>query len=449
MLENRWAVQPMEGWDANPAGLPSEDTLRRWRRFGSSGAQLIWGGEAVAVCASGRANPNQLFLDREGENAAGLERLRFALHEGHREQGLDPDRMCLGLQLTHSGRYARPEGRPRPQCAHHHPVLDARLEDAGAKLKLLSDGELEGIAERFVKAAVIAQRVGFDFVDIKVCHGYLLHELLSAHTRTGRYGGAFENRVSLFRAILEAVARDAPGLGLGVRVSLIDAPPFEPGQDGEGQKAPWPTSTEHASLGPRSFGFGTLSAGDPAELSAVLDDQLWQEPEAFLRLLPSLGVSLVNVTLSSPYWCPHWQRPAAYPPSDGYLPPEDPLAGVLRHLRVARRAKQVVPQMVVVGSGYSYLQEWLPHVAEHEVARGHVDFVGLGRSMLSYPDLPLDHLNGVGLKRKQICRTFSDCTTAPRNGLPSGCWPLDTHYKSRGDAAELKRIKAAKRALQE
>ena len=48
-IGNRFAVQPMEGWDGTPDGNPSEHTLRRWQRFGSSGAKLIWGGEAVAV----------------------------------------------------------------------------------------------------------------------------------------------------------------------------------------------------------------------------------------------------------------------------------------------------------------------------------------------------------------------------------------------------------------
>ncbi|MCA9057511.1 MAG: hypothetical protein KDA85_03395, partial [Planctomycetaceae bacterium] len=95
----------------------------------------------------------------------------------------------------------------------------------------------------------------------------------------------------------------------------------------------------------------------------------------------------------------------------------------------------------------SYLQEWLPHVAQAAVRQGLVDCVGLGRMVLSYPDLPADVAAGKTLARKRICRTFSECTTAPRNGIVSGCYPLDPFYKTRPERAELQqaiaRMKAA------
>jgi hypothetical protein len=157
-----------------------------------------------------------------------------------------------------------------------------------------------------------------------------------------------------------------------------------------------------------------------------------------------LGIRLVNLSLGSPYYCPHLQRPAAYPPSDGYLPPEDPLASVARHIRAVRRCKAAIPELCFVGSAYSYLQEWLPNVAEYEVREGHVDFVGLGRMVLVYPDIARDVLLGRPIDRKRICRTFSDCTTAPRNGMLSGCFPLDPYYKDLPEAARLKAIKRGK-----
>jgi hypothetical protein len=143
----------------------------------------------------------------------------------------------------------------------------------------------------------------------------------------------------------------------------------------------------------------------------------------------------VNITVGSPYYCPHLQRPAYYPPSDGYLPPEDPLRGVIGHLNAVRRCKAAFPELPLVGTGYSYLQEYLPHVAQHEVGRGHVDLVGIGRMVLAYPELPADVLAGRPLDARRICRTFSDCTTGPRNGLVSGCFPLDPHYRALPEAA--------------
>ena len=154
-----------------------------------------------------------------------------------------------------------------------------------------------------------------------------------------------------------------------------------------------------------------------------------------------LGIRLVNLTLGSPYYNPHLQRPAAYPPSDGYQPPEDPLIQVAEHLRIVARCKAEVPELALVGTGYSYLQEWLPHIAQGQVAAGHVDFVGLGRMVLSYPEMPRDLLEGKPLVRKKICRTFSDCATAPRNGLKSGCYPLDDHYRQREEYKTLRAIK--------
>ena len=171
-----------------------------------------------------------------------------------------------------------------------------------------------------------------------------------------------------------------------------------------------------------------------------LDEPL-AEPFAFLEMVRDLGITLVSLTFGSPYYCPHVQRPATYPPSDGYLPPEDPLASVCRHLRLTRRCKAAFPELVLVGAGYTYLQEYIAHVAQHEVRAGHVDLVGLGRLVLVYPELPADVLAGRPLQVKRLCRTFSDCTTAPRNGMVSGCYPLDPHYKSRPEAAELRVIK--------
>src|SRR6185503_5954827 len=174
--------------------------------------------------------------------------------------------------------------------------------------------------------------------------------------------------------------------------------------------------------------------------SNPLEDDLAETVE-FLSLLRSLRIGLVNISAGCPYYNPHIQRPALFPPSDGYQPPEDPLVGVARQILVTRRLKEMFPDLLIVGSGYSYLQEFLPHVAQATVREGWADCVGLGRMVLAYPELPRDVLEGRSLNRKRVCRTFSDCTTAPRNGLPSGCYPLDGAYKNTEDGAMLRLIK--------
>ncbi|MCA8966224.1 MAG: NADH:flavin oxidoreductase, partial [Planctomycetes bacterium] len=311
-----------------------------------------------------------------------------------------------------------------------HPVLDARLGIAD-DATLLTDDDLRAIAACYVDAARLAQQAGFDFVDVKACHGYLLHELLGAKGRAGDYGGSFENRTRLFREIVAGIRVACPGLAIGVRLSLADVLPFEKDPD-TGLGRPM-----RASL-PYEHGFG-VDAQQPARFDLT-------EPLALLRRFVELGIELVNVSLGSPYWNPHLQRPAAYPPSDGYQPPDDPLRFVKVHLDAVQSAKAAVPALKFVGTGYTYLQEWLGHVAQHEVAAGHTDFVGLGRMLLSYPELPHDLLAGRDVQKKRICRTFSDCTTGPRNGMVSGCYPLDPFYKQRPEAAVIKKLRDGAKA---
>lgn len=427
---NRWCIHPMEGWDATMDGKPGENTLRRWRHFGVSGAKLIWGGEAVAVRYDGRANPNQLFY--RPENESGLRALLDALLRAHRQRCGSTDDLLVGLQLTHSGRFARPnpDGRPAPRIAYHHPLLDRKHniapDDDGPVLR---DAEIPPLIDCYVAAARAAHRLGFQFVDIKACHGYLGHEFLSAFDRPGPYGGDFDGRTRFLRHTIAAVRAACPGLLIGVRLSVFDHPPFTPGPDGIGVPADFSRCLPYPAFGCRR--------DDPTQIDLA-------EPLRLLQILHNEGVALVNLSAGSPYYCPHISRPAYYPPSDGYQPPEDPLVGCVRQIHAVRDLKAAVPGLVMVGTGYTYFQEYLPHVAQAVVRAGWTDFVGMGRMVLSYPGLPADILaHGAvpSAQAKKICRTFSDCTTAPRSGLASGCYPLDDHYKRSPHAGLLRALK--------
>jgi 2,4-dienoyl-CoA reductase-like NADH-dependent reductase (Old Yellow Enzyme family) len=418
-IGNRFCVLPMEGWDGTPDGRPSELTIRRWRHFGVGGAKFIWGGEAVAVRHDGRANPNQLLLTPE--NQPSIAALRDELIAAHRERfgsNADSD-LFIGLQLTHSGRWSRPNvyDRAEPRAAVAHAVLDRRV---AAGVPVFSDAELDRLIADFVAAARLAHASGYQFVDIKACHGYLGHELLGARAREGRYGGSLENRMRFMRSIIDAVRAAVPGLLIAVRLSAFDMVPFRKRSDGVGEPDPDAETVNH--------GFGLTPPGGDASIA---------DASAVLTELERMQVRWVCITAGSPYYNPHMQRPAAFPPLDGYLPPEDPLRGVARQIQATARLKEKFPGLVLVGSGYSYLQEWLPNVAQHAVANGLTDFVGLGRMVLSYPDLPADILRGAPLRRKSVCRTFSDCTTGPRLGMVSGCYPLDPFYVAKPEAAEI------------
>jgi len=436
VVGNRWCVHPMEGWDCTTTGEPTEHTIRRWRHFGESGCKLIWGGEAFAVTGEARANPNQLgIIDGDTDRAArGLATLHKAPVTSHREKFGATNDLFIGLQLTHSGRFCKPRDKTRlePKIAYHHPLLDAKFgihrDDDSV---VMTDDELRRLVDDYVTAAKLAQRTGFHFVDFKHCHGYLCHELLSGFTRPGPYGGSFENRTRFCREMIQAIGAACPGLTIGVRLSAFDAPPFKPdaSRTGDGKLGPGIPEDFAAHL-PYRYGFG-CDANNPLVMDLT-------EPIALIRMLEQLGVRLINVSCGSAYYNPHLMRPAMFPPSDGYQPPEDPLVGVARQIECVRQLKAACPNSILIGTGYTYLQEFFPQVAQATVRNGWVDSVGIGRLALSYWEMPADVLAGRPMQMKRVCRTFSDCTTAPRNGIISGCFPLDLHYKDAAEHAELK-----------
>jgi NADPH2 dehydrogenase len=438
-LQNRFAVQPMEGWDGLVEDKLSPEVIRRWRRFGESGAKLIFGGEAMAVRPEARANPRQLLIDATHEGH--LTRLRQELCEAHRGLYGTAEDLIIGFQLTHSGRFSRPidSARPEPRVAYRHPLLDRRFQVTSDR-QVLSDGEVAGIVVDYVKAARIAWNAGADFVDIKHCHGYLLHEFLGAFTRPGRYGGSFENRTRLLREIIAGIRADANPIELAVRVSAFDSVPFHPDPALSLPGKPGPGIPEDfSSFLPYYYAFG-VKAKNPLEYDL-------SETVRFMELCASLGVKIMNFTAGSPYYNPHIQRPAAYPPSDGYLPPHDPLVDVARQVQAVRSLKAKAPKdMLIVGSAYSYLQDYLPQVAQYLVRAGWTDLVGIGRAVLSYPTLLADAVEKGALNPRLVCRTFSDCTSAPRQGLFSGCYPLDKYYAAKPDAQILKDLKARQKA---
>lgn len=428
-IGNRWCVLPMEGWDCLPNGAPSENTRRRWLRFATGGAKLLFGCEACAVMESGRSNTRQMMLTEE--TAPALAALLADCRRAHAEKfGTDAD-LLVGLQLTHSGRYSHPhdDARLEPVTAYSNPLLDKKFGCTAANV--IGDAEIPGVVSAFGRAAALAQKCGFDFVDVKCAHGYLCHEFLAARDRPGPYGGAFENRTRFFRECVEAVRSAAPGLGVAVRFSLFDMIPFERGEGGVGRPMEIPGVAGPGNY-PYAFGGDGTGLGPDPDLA---------EPLSFLRLCRDLGIELVCTTIGSPYYIPHAQRPAYYPVSDGYLAPEDPMLGVARQIRAVARVKAAMPDMAFVSAGLTALQEWLPHVAQRLVREGKTDFAGYGRMVLSYPELPEDALRGGPLQKCKICRTFGDCTTAPRHGIVSGCYPLDPHYRASPDAPRVRACK--------
>jgi 2,4-dienoyl-CoA reductase-like NADH-dependent reductase (Old Yellow Enzyme family) len=404
----------MEGCDGTLDGRPGELTTKRWEAFGAGGAKVIWG-EATAVVPGARANPRQLLL---GEETIGdFERLLNATRQVHRERFGGDDDLIVGLQLTHSGRWSHQE----PLIARHHEAID-RVK--GAVSEPLDDEYLEALEDRYVDAAERAAAIGFDFVDIKQCHTYLLNELLAARTRDGRYGGTLENRTRFVTNVIGKIRdRVGPGLMLATRLNVYDGPPFHDGPDGFG---------EADAGGPPGFGVG--------------DDRVTPDLSEALSVIGKLsdaGVAMVNVTMGSPYFSPHIGRPFERAPVDGYTPPEHPLVGVERHFRLTAEVQAAFPDIAVVGTGYSWLRHYAANAGAANIADGMVSTMGLGRGALAYPDFAADIMEHGAMVDRKSCIGVSFCTAlmrAKNNELgqyPAGCAPRDPFY-----AQQYKRSRA-------
>lgn len=381
-VSNSIAIHPMEGSDANNDGTPGELTERRYRRFAGSGAGLIWF-EAVAVVPEGRATPGQLRIDPE--NAASFRKLREAIREiAAGESGNSEGQVCI-MQLTHSGRFSKPEGKPAPIIAYHNPYLNQRM-NLEPEYPVITDDELERLEEKFEEAALLAKAAGFDGVDVKCCHRYLNSELLSAYHREGRYGGSFEGRT---RFLLNVVDRIRSRLGsnfiVATRLNIYDGIPYPYG---------WGVDREDY----RKY-----------DLS---------EPLKLVGLLRQRNVRLLNITMGTPYYNPHVNRPYD---SGGYVPDEHPLTGVARLINGTGVIQQAFPDMKIVGTGYSWLRQFAPNLAAGCVEKGFVTMAGFGREAFAYPGFARDILVSGTMDEKKCCISCSKCAEILRAGATAGC----------------------------
>lgn len=384
---NRFLAQPMEGFDADADGAPGDLTFRRYRRYAEGGFGTLWF-EATAVLQEARSNPGQLWL-HAGNVARYRELTQATRQAARRAWGREP---VLIVQLTHSGRYSKPTGVPRPLIAHRSPILDP-LHKLPADYPLVSDDYLDRLQDIYVAAARLAAQAGFDGVDIKSCHRYLVSELLASFTREGRYGGSFENRSRLLRETLERIAAEVPDIFITTRMNAFDA-------------------IRHP------YGFG-VSPGD--ELVPDL-----REPVALARLLRAAGIPLLNISIGNPYFNPHVGRPYDFAIQGAKPPAEHPLAGLARFMEVTRQMQAALPDIPVVGSGYSWLRQFMPYAAAGAIARGGAGLMGIGRGAFAYPDAVRDILERGRMDPAKCCVACSACTQIMRDGGRTGCVVRDS-----------------------
>lgn len=379
---NRMAVQPMEGFDANPDGSPSDLTFRRYKRFASGGSSLLWF-EATSVVPEGRSNPHQLWLHELSVD--GFKRLvEETRQEAFQSFGTDHDIFCV-LQLTHSGRYSRPRGMPQPKLALMNPFLDEKKET----LHIFSDKELNRLQENFVDVARLAYQAGFDAVDIKACHGYVINELLAAFDRqNSKYGGFFSNRVRFLADVVKKIRQEISQVGVAVRMNAYDGIPFP-------------------------YGFGSSK-----EESEKID---LTEPKQVVSRLIEEGCSLFNITAGIPHLFPHLGRPFDRPLPGAPIPPEHPLEGVSRLISITSELQKEFPDLPIVGTGYSWLRQYFPHVGAAVLRNKMASFIGIGRGAFAYPEAPLELMGKGKMNPEKACISCSRCSEMMQLGGIAGC----------------------------
>jgi len=398
---NSLATQAMEGCDGDSEGRPGVLTFRRYRRFAAGGAGVIWS-EAIAVVPEGRANPRQLWLNKKSKDvfAAMIKQMREAvrLRYGPNHQPI------IVAQLTHSGRYSKPKGVPEPMIPQHDPYRDVMVpqfppnrkakKNLAADYPIVTDEYLDALQLAYVEAAEVAFAAGFDAVDIKSCHGYLINEIFACFGRKGKYGGSFENRTRILLDIMDKI-RDRVGDDkiITTRFPMYDAIPYP-------------------------YGWG-VDKDDYTKPD-------FAEPKKLIKLLEQRGVKIMNTTIGNPYYNPHIGRPFNEPILGVYEEPEHPLIGLNRILTVTGKIQKAFPNMALVGTGYSWLRSLLPYVGAASKKNGMVTIVGAGRMSFAYPDFPHDIVKKGRMDPEKTCIGCSACTQIMRDGGMTGCVVRDT-----------------------
>jgi len=387
-IPNRLAIQPMEGADSLEDGSPSELTFRRYERFAKGGAGLIWF-EATAINNDSRTTNHQLMLTEDNKNFFKklVSQTRDWSNQSLKELGFK-EPILLILQLNHSGKYSS-KGK----------------KDSSV---IISDEELEELEDIWVRKAMLAREIGFDGVDIKACHGYLISDLLASriHESSKYQGKPLKNRTRFLINMITKLKKEinqTSDFFITTRLGVYDGVPY-----------------------PNGFGVQTR---ENEVFPASIDIS---EPLHLITELYILGVRLINITAGNPHQKPHITRPYDIPIKGEEHPTEHPLYGVSRIINLATTIKKKVPEdMVVIGSGYSYLRQYAGHIASGLIHEKKIDICGFGRMAFANPNFPKQIFQDGIINKKETCITCSRCAEIKRKGQSTGCFIRDPLYKER------------------
>ena len=388
IVPNRMGIHPLEGFDGTYDGAPSDLIFRRYRRYAEGGSGLIWY-ESIAISDDGRCNPLQMII-----NTHTLPEIKRLVAETNlaAANAMGSDHIPYNvLQLTHSGRRSNDANwKPTPLAVVENPYMDGHtsIDGSAGAIEIATDEKIEQIVEGFISGAQLAMEAGFDSVDVKVCHEYILRELLSAFTRPGKYGGSFENRTRALFDIIDGIrVRCGNDLDICVRLNAYDCVPYPYG---------WGMKMEDGAMEP--------------DLT---------EPIKLCNMLTERNVKLINLSTMMPRYRPYGAGLMAEHEDDA---PITPYAGVADLLQATREIKSQVPDGIFMCTGLTWLEQFGGCVGAGGIEQGWFDIAGFGRQAFAYPDYAKDIIEGRGMLRGKCCITCDKCYDLIQMGhCQSGC----------------------------
>ena len=220
-LKNRIVVSPMAQYKATD-GIPDDWHLIHYGERAKGGAGLVYT-EMTCVSAEGRITPGCPGL-YASEHEAGWLRLTKFVHTQ------TDAKICC--QIGHSGRKGSTnigwEGMDAPLASGNWGTMSASAiawSKDNATPREISQAEMDQVKAEFVTATQMADRAGFDMIELHAAHGYLVSSFISpvSNTRTDAYGGSLENRMrwplEVFAAMRDAWPANKP---MSVRISAND-----------------------------------------------------------------------------------------------------------------------------------------------------------------------------------------------------------------------------------
>ena len=381
-VANRIQYQPMEGQDSLLCGTPSEKTFERYKRLARGGAGILWF-EAVSISSDGKSNAHQLSItdDNVGEFARLVSEMK---EECQKANGFEP---IIIMQMNHSGRYSKPTGKPEPITAYFNEDIETEPK------RIATDDYIDSLIPKFIHSALLAEKAGFDGIDTKACHSYLMSELLSAYKREGKYGGSFENRSRLFSDVTKGV-NECCGKDFirAARINVFD------GYDGC---------------------VNSFCKSDSPEKMYDLT-----EAQKLVSIFEKNGGQILDVTMGSPYRNPDVSRPYR----KGIDNPKSNAIYALSRLWKGAAEIRANHEIPIVNTGISLLGALSPFAASGAVKEEMTDFVGFGRMSFAYPNLARDILSG-SFDNLQACVCCGGCSLLKKNLFESGCIIRNKYYK--------------------